>query len=350
MSTQNQFTGKSGSLNQSIGQLHFNAGVEMFSQSCGQSDQSVTDVEKVKMNSKNLYLNKPKLLMFRSLLLLFLLFAGASGAWAQVGTLTQTGDQTVCLTGTPQPYGVIPTDGSTYTWTVDNGTNSPNWTLNSNGTNLASITWITPGIYTVRVVETITATACIGAIVQINVTLNANPAPPLATNQTQCEQSPIQTLTATATAPAGSSVVWYNASTGGTVVTTPTLNTVGSVTYYAESLVTLGGCTSLSRTAVTLTIIPAPAPGITGPSPVCQSVNGLTETYSTASTGNTFAWTVVGGSFTGQGTNQIVVTWTTSGPGSVSVTETVGNTGCSSTSTITINVQAAPVTSPIYHN
>ena len=34
-------------------------------------------------------------------------------------------------------------------------------------------------------------------------------------DQTECEESPIQTLTATATAPAGSTVVWYNAPTGG---------------------------------------------------------------------------------------------------------------------------------------
>ena len=30
--------------------------------------------------------------------------------------------------------------------------------------------------------------------------------------------------------------------------------------------------------------------------------------------GNTYNWTVVGGIFTGQDTNQIAVTWTTAGP------------------------------------
>lgn len=48
-------------------------------------------------------------------LMILILSMSALGAWAQVGTLTQTGDQTVCITGVPEPYGVINTPGSTYT-------------------------------------------------------------------------------------------------------------------------------------------------------------------------------------------------------------------------------------------
>ncbi len=68
---------------------------------------------------------------------------------------------------------------------------------------------------------------------------------------------PIQTITATATAPAGSNVVWYDAATNGNIVT-PTLNTVGTVTYYAESVDAIVGCSSDTRTPVTLTINPLP--------------------------------------------------------------------------------------------
>jgi hypothetical protein len=50
-------------------------------------------------------------------------------------------------------------------------------------------------------------------------TINANPTAPVSGgNKTECEASPIQTLTATATAPAGSTVRWYNAATGGNVI------------------------------------------------------------------------------------------------------------------------------------
>jgi hypothetical protein len=55
----------------------------------------------------------------------------------------------------------------------------------------------------------------------VTLTINAALAAPISGgNQTQCEQSPIQTLTATATAPAGATVVWYDAATNGNVVAT----------------------------------------------------------------------------------------------------------------------------------
>jgi hypothetical protein len=73
-------------------------------------------------------------------------------------------------------------------------------------------------------------------------------------NKTECETSPIQTLTATAIVPTGFSVKWYNAATAGTVVANPILNTVGNVTYYAEAVDDATGCVSSSRTAVVLTL------------------------------------------------------------------------------------------------
>ena len=106
-----------------------------------------------------------------------------------------------------------------------------------------------------------------------------------------------------------------------------------------------------ASTTVDVVINPLPAPAITGPNPVCQSPDGSTEIYSTpANAGSNFNWTVVGGTLSGQGTNQIAVLWTTPGTGSVSVTETVISTGCTATATINITVQPAPVTSGIYHN
>ncbi|MFN3756989.1 MAG: hypothetical protein ACK4RM_08535 [Flavobacterium sp.] len=77
-------------------------------------------------------------------------------------------------------------------------------------------------------------------------------------NQTVCEANPIQTLTADATAPTGATVVWFDEPVGGTLVDTPTWNTVGSITYYAESQDSTLNCVSPTRTPVTLTIEPAP--------------------------------------------------------------------------------------------
>ncbi len=122
-------------------------------------------------------------------------------------------------------------------------------------------------------------------------TINPIPVAPTATDITECEQTPLQTLTATATAPAGSSIVWYDAATGGNVVATPTLNVVGTITYYAESVENTTFCTSLSRTAVTLTIDPAPATPTATDITECEQtpLQTLTAT-ATAPAGSAVVW------------------------------------------------------------
>jgi hypothetical protein len=65
-------------------------------------------------------------------------------------------------------------------------------------------------------------------------------------------QNPIQILTATASAGAGENVTWYDAASGGNLVTDPSWSQVGSITYYAETQ--FGDCISMQRTAVTLTL------------------------------------------------------------------------------------------------
>lgn len=77
-------------------------------------------------------------------------------------------------------------------------------------------------------------------------------------NQSVCEDSPIQTLTAQATTNDGSIIVWYDAPVDGTIVTDPTLSSVGTIVYYAEAQNTTSNCISSTRTPVSLTINPAP--------------------------------------------------------------------------------------------
>jgi hypothetical protein len=102
------------------------------------------------------------------------------------------------------------------------------------------------------------------------------PAPPTANNQTECEKSPIQTLTASATAPEGSVVVWFNSASEGEIVANPILNTVGKVTYYAASHDINSHYYSLTRTPVSLTIDGAPS----APTAINATVtyNGLSQT------------------------------------------------------------------------
>jgi hypothetical protein len=128
---------------------------------------------------------------------------------------------------------------------------------------------------------------------------------------------------------------------------TPTTATAG--TYYIKGTLA-GGCFDIKP--VIVTINPLPTPAITGPSPVCESVNGSTATYSIAAiAGHTYNWVVTGGTIsTGQNTNQITVIWTIPGAGTISVTETITATGCSATVVQPITINAKPVTTPITHN
>ena len=93
---------------------------------------------------------------------------------------------------------------------------------------------------------------------------------------TECEETPIQTLTASATPPSGAYVDWYNAAEGGTQVT-PTLSAIGTITYYAESVDSSDpNRKSIFRTPVTLTIEDSPTISISS-APAC---NFFTNTYS----------------------------------------------------------------------
>ena len=178
------------------------------------------------------------------------------------------------------------------------------------------------------------------------VTINVLPVVPSASNQSECEASPIQTLTASATVPTGFSVVWYDAATEGNVVENPTLNTVGSITYYAESVNDVTECTSNSRTAVSLEILAAPVAPISGGDQIeCATspIQTLTAT-ATVPEGFSVVWydAVTGG--------EVVTSPTLNAVGSVTYyAESVNNnTECTSNSrtavTLTINATpAAPI-------
>lgn len=76
-------------------------------------------------------------------------------------------------------------------------------------------------------------------------------------NQQSCDQGQPLTLRATATVPDGFSIIWYNGAAE--QIQDPVLNAPGTITYYAASKNIATGCVSAGKTAVTLTINPAPA-------------------------------------------------------------------------------------------
>ncbi|MDZ7776386.1 MAG: hypothetical protein U5L09_12680 [Bacteroidales bacterium] len=92
---------------------------------------------------------------------------------------------------------------------------------------------------------------------------------------TECAVSPVQTIEASATPPAGHSVVWYDAATGGNVVSSPTLSSVGTITYYAAFEEDESGCLSDGREPSVLTINETPdQPNVSVILPTCDDPGG----------------------------------------------------------------------------
>jgi hypothetical protein len=93
------------------------------------------------------------------------------------------------------------------------------------------------------------------------------------------------------------------------------------------------GCTS-SET-ITITVNPIPYPITTGAQAICQ--NSYWETYSIPSTSNQINWTVTNGNImSSSNANDVVVHWGLGTTGTVNVTETISETGCSNDYTYTV--------------
>ena len=173
------------------------------------------------------------------------------------------------------------------------------------------------------------------------VTLTINEAPEAPTSNgdiTECEESPVQTIDANDALTSSTGVTWFDAASGGSVVTDPVLNATGSVTYYAEY--SNGTCSSLSRTAVTLTIDEAPeAPTSNGDITECEESPVQTIDANdalTSSTGVTWFDAASGGS--------VVTDPVLNATGSVTYYAEYSNGTCSSLSrtAVTLTINEAP--------
>lgn len=278
-----------------------------------------------------------------SMMILLSLFAAKTFAQAPY---PKTGDQTVCINST-EPYGVPLTPGSTYDWTVTKISGGDGTKITGATSNLITVNWTSPGTAKLEVVET-NAQGCTGNPISIIVTVNPLPAAPVVTTPVSyCLNG-----TAAALSAIGTNLLWYADQTGGPGSSTapvPSTAVQGNTSYWVSQTDAIG-CES-ERAEIVVTVNPSLTPTISGLDAVCESINGSTETYATPNVpGGTYNWIVTGGTFTGQSTNQIIVTWTTPGAASVQLNETISSTGCNGTATKTITITPKPNTSPITHN
>lgn len=250
--------------------------------------------------------------------------SNGGGGLGTVGTIS--GNTTICGIQNNISYSIAAVAGaSAYTWTVPVGATI----VSGQGTTAISVNYAA-GANSGNVSVNASNGSCFTAPSTLAITIGSGSisTPLSGGNQAQavCPGASVPTLLASATVPAGHSLRWYDAPTGGNLVSNPTWNAVGTITYYAASLNNATGCESSTRTAVTLTITAVPAASITanGPTTFCSGTTVLL----TANAGTNYSWS------NGATTGSILVS--TSG----NYTVTLTNNGCVSTSTpvvVTVN-------------
>ena len=175
------------------------------------------------------------------------------------------------------------------------GTTVDWYSASTGGTLLASgsLTYTTPVLTATRIYYAQARNTTIGCVSATRnaVTVTVNPLPTAPTVTTPSAFCGSGSAIINATAAAGTTVDWYSASTGGTLLasgsltyTTPVLT--ATTIYYAQ---TRNICVSATRTAVTVTVNPLPAaPTITPPPAIC--ISGSTLINATTDAGNTVDW------------------------------------------------------------
>ncbi len=255
--------------------------------------------------------------------------SSGGGGLGVVGSIS--GQAAVCGIASNVPYSIAAVAGATtYTWTAPPGTNI----ASGQGTNSITVNYLA-GSANGSVAVFAGNGTCQTNTASLPITVNSSSvaAPVSAGNQSQtvCPGGNVATLTASATVPAGFTVIWYTAATGGTLVANPVLSVIGSITYFAASQNNVSGCEGSSRTAVTLSITSVPSPTITAGSSTTFCQGG--SVVLTANTGSSYSWMKDGQPI---GTNAQTLTATDAGTYTVMVI-TGTCTGISAPVVVTVN-------------
>jgi hypothetical protein len=216
------------------------------------------------MDAQKKMKNKNKQTLVRVLFLMLLTCAGTINSFAQVGTLTNTGDMTVCISSN-ESYGVIPVTGSTYTWSIIAGTGGAGNISTTATSNLVSINWTNPGTCTLRVIES--NGTCTGLPVNIVITVLPGLTPGIASaDQSICYNSVPAMLTSTAPAGATGTITYqWETSTDNGTTWTPVTGANGltfqpagmtrSAMYHLKQSAS-GGCGDATTNNITITVQP----------------------------------------------------------------------------------------------
>jgi hypothetical protein len=217
-----------------------------------------------KFEKLNYLSSQMKVLIFSGSLTLMLILASEIPSLAQVGTLTNTGDMSVCISSN-EPYGVMPVPGSTYTWSIVAGTGGAGTISTTANSNLISVNWTSPGTCRLRVIES--NGTCTGLPIDILITVNSGLIPGTASaNQTICYNTIPAQLTANAPtgAPGPYTYQWEASTDNGSTWTV--LTGANGLNYQPVALTQTamyhlkqssgGGCGDATTNNITITVQP----------------------------------------------------------------------------------------------
>jgi hypothetical protein len=247
-------------------------------------------------------------------------------------TAPTAGNVTACFDNNPHTGSASLVDGDEIVW----------YNAATAGSIVSAPTGTAVGTYTAYAAAKITATGCESANrTLVTVTINALPTAPTEGNVTACfDNNP---HTGSASLVDGDEIIWYNAATAGSIVTSPTGTAVGTYTAYAAAKITATGCESANRTLVTVTINSLPTEPTAGNVTVCFDNNPYTGSASLVD-GDEIVWynAATAGSITTAPTGTAVGTYSAYAAAKITAT------GCESANrtlvTVTINALPTPPT------
>ena len=256
---------------------------------------------------------------------------------------TISGPNPVCVGSSGNVY--ITQPGMTgYIWSVSAGGTITGG--GGTGNNTVTVTWTTVGAQTVSVNYSNGGNCTAPGPIVFNVTVNALPVPTISGPTPVCLASTGNVYTTQAgmtnyiwSVSAGGTITGGGTTNSNTVIVT--WNTAGTQTI-SVNYTNVNGCTAPSPFIYNVVVNPLPVPTITGQTNLC--VNSGYYNYTTESGMQNYVWTVSSGGMvsSGNGTNQIQVSWFAAGAQTVSVTYSNG-VGCYPLAPTVLNVTVNPV-------
>jgi hypothetical protein len=253
-----------------------------------------------------------------------------------------TGSTNVCQ-GSASSYATTSNTGRTYVWTITGGT-----IVSGDGTPNISVNWGAAGSGSLVVSDSVNATGCKGLSSSYGITINANPTPVISGSKDVCAgTSKIYTTPSLVGHTYRWTVVGGSIVSGqGTATLTVAWPTIGAGSITVMDSINAAGCKTTTG-AYSININANPTPIVSGASVVCAL---STSAYSTPFNGSrVYVWSVTGGIIAaGQGSPNVLVTWGSSGTGTLVVSDSATIGGCktiSSALNVTINANPTPTIS-----